>query len=74
MLINCPVTPEDVGNSNSFFGPGVSPLKIKTTSKSSDSVVTEYVEVTQVILDLNKKLTLAEYFLFVNWLYLFVST
>ena len=45
MLRNCPVTPEAVNNANSIFVAYVSSLKGKTTRKSSDPVVTEYVEV-----------------------------
>ena len=63
-----------MNNANSIFGANVSSLKVNTTGKSSDPVVTEYVEVPQVILDLNKKVTMASDVMFVNGLAFFVST
>ena len=72
--LNCPITPEAVINANTFFGPKVESLKGKNIRKTSDTVATEYVEITQTILDLNNKVTLASDVMFVNGLDLFVST
>ena len=74
MLRNCPVTPEAVKNTNSIFGADISSLKFKTTRNSPDPVVTEYVEVPQMILYLNRKVTLTADVMFVNGLDFFVRT
>ena len=55
MLHNCPITPDLMNNANYIFGANFPSLKGKTTRKSYNTVVTEYVEVPQVILDLNKR-------------------
>ena len=44
MIQSCPVTPKAVINANTFLGPDVAYLKGKNTRKSSDMVVTEYVD------------------------------
>ena len=71
---NCPVTPEDVTIANTMFGPNVASLKRKTTRRSSEPVVTEYVEIPQHILDLSKTVTLEADVIFVNILGFFTST
>ena len=58
---------------NTIFGLDIATLKGKTTSNSSDPVVTGYVEIPQRILDLNKEATLATDVMFVNEIGLFVS-
>ena len=73
MLHNCPVTPEDLNNANSIFVMEISSLKGKTVSKYSDPLVTEYMEITQAIIDLSKKVTLASDVMFVNGLAFFIS-
>ena len=72
MIQNCHVTPKAVINANIIFGPGVASLKGKATRKTSNPVVTEYVEILQEILDMNKKVTLEVYVMFVNGLSFFV--
>ena len=74
MLCNCPVTLDAVNNANCIFGADVPSLKGKITRKSSDPVVIEYVEFPQVIMDLNKKVTLEADFMFVKGLAFFVRT
>ena len=73
ILRNCLVTTEAVSNFNKCFGPGVASLKGNITRKTSDPVVTEYVEITQTTLYLNKKVTLTADVMFVNGIALFVS-
>ena len=71
---NFPITTEAVSNTNTIFGYGNASLKGKATRKFSVTVVTEYVEIPQPILDINKKVTLVADVMFVNGLDLFVST
>ena len=66
MLHNYPVTPKTINNANTIFGPDVASLKFKITSKPSNPLVTEYVEIPQEILDLNKNLTLVADVIFVT--------
>ena len=63
-----------MNNANYVFGANVNSLKGKTTRKSFNPLVTEYMEVPQLILYLNKKVTLAADVMFFNGLALFVST
>ena len=74
IICNCPVTPEEVNNANTMFGPDIASLKGKTTGKTSDPVVTEYVEIPQEILDLSNKVTLEADVIFANGLGFSVST
>ena len=74
LICNCPITLQVVTITNTLFGPKIATLKGKTTSKSSEPVVTDYVETPQRILDLKKEVTLAEDVMFVNGVGLFVST
>ena len=71
---NFPITPQAVTISNTIFGPDISALRGKTTRKSSDPVVTDYVEIPHRILDLNKEVTLEAYVMFLNGIGLFVRT
>ena len=66
MIHNYPITPESVTIVNTVFGPGIATLKVKTARKSSEPVLTDYVEIPQCILDLNNELTLSEDVMFIN--------
>ena len=74
MILNCPVAPEEVSNTNTTFGPDVASLKGKTTRKHSNPVVKEYLDIPQTILDINNKVTLVEGVVVVNGLYFFIGT
>ena len=74
LIHNCPINPEEVNIANTYFVPGIATLKGETTRKYSEPVVTDYVEITQRILDLNKEVTPAVDLMFVNEIALFGST
>ena len=74
LIHNCPITPQAVTTTNTIFGPDITALKGKTTRKYSEPVVKDYVEIPQLILELNKEVTLAAYVMLLNWIGLFAST
>jgi hypothetical protein len=54
LVLNCPVTPNDVTASDKICGPNVATLKGNTTHDTHDPVLTEYVKLPQEITYLNK--------------------
>ena len=59
MLLNCPVTIEDVKNCEQIFGAPVASLKGKTTRQKPDIVTTDYFEVPKDILHRHKNVILS---------------
>ena len=49
MVVNFPVTFDDVKNAKLIFGPDITPLKEKSVRRKSASVVTDYVEIPREI-------------------------
>ena len=74
LIRNCPITPQAVTIDNAIFGHDIASLKKKTIRKSSEPVVTYYVEIPQRILYLNKEVTLSVDVLFMNGIGFFIST
>ena len=66
MILNCPVTTDDVDRANTIYGPSIATLKGKTTRTKSKPVVTDYVDIPIAVLDSNKDITLSADILFVN--------
>ena len=66
MILNCPVTANDVDRSNTIYGPSIATLKGKPTRTNSKPVVTDYVDVPTAVLDSNSDITLSADILFVN--------
>ena len=58
MILNCPVTVNDLDRANTIYGPSIATLKGKTNRTKSKPVVTDYVDVPPVIIDSNKDITL----------------
>ena len=54
MIVNCPVTFEDVNNAKVFFGHNFTSLKGRSSRRKPSSVVTNYVEIPREILDFHK--------------------
>ena len=73
LIRNFPMTPQAVTITKAIFGPDIAALKGKTTSKSSETVVTDYVKIPQRILELKKEVTLEAYLMFLNGIGFFVS-
>ena len=66
MILNCPVTSDDVERANTIYGPSITTLKRKSTRTKSKPVVTDYVDIPPAVLDSNKVITLSADILFVN--------
>ena len=66
VIINCPVTANDVDIDNTIYGPIIENLKGKTARTKPNPVVTNYVDVPPAVLDSNKYITLSANILFIN--------
>ena len=51
MIVNCPVTFDDVKNAKLIFSPDITSLKVKSVRRKPDSVITNYVEIPREILE-----------------------
>jgi hypothetical protein len=68
MIKNCSVTSTDIYNAHNFFGDDIASLRGKTLCNTQDTVIADYVEIPNEILDLNKEVTMAADVMFVNGL------
>ena len=66
MIMNCPVTIEDVMRSEEINGPSIQALKGKTIRTKPSPVVSDCVEVPHAILEENRNFTLSVDVMFVN--------
>ena len=73
IMVNFPVTFEDVKYSKLIFGPDVNSLKGKSVRRKPASVVTDYVEIHREILELCKELEVPTYIMLDNKLPFLVS-
>jgi hypothetical protein len=73
MIHNCPVTPSRISAAHKIFGPDVASLKGKTTRQTPEPVLTDYVQIPNEILELNKDVTLAVDVMFVDDIHFVVS-
>ena len=66
MIMNCPVTIEDVMRARKITGPSVQALKGKTIRTKPNPVVSDYVAVPHAIFEENRNVTLSVDVMFVN--------
>ena len=66
IIPNCPITLDDIKNSNTIFGPTVSSLKEKMLRWKPKPVVSSYVKILKESLQLYKTVSVAADILFVN--------
>jgi hypothetical protein len=73
MIKNYPVTPSDVANANKIFNPDLATLKGKTVRQTPPPVMTDYIQIPQEIVSLNRNVTLTIDIMFVNGIPFMVS-
>ena len=66
LLKDCPVTPEDVENANTIFGPDLATIRGKTVRNSPERVVTDYVEIPRIFFEKHHRITIVADIMFVN--------
>ena len=66
IIVNCPVTFDDVKNAKLIFGPDITSLKGKSVRRKTDSVVTDYVDIPRKILESLKELEVSMYIMFIK--------
>ena len=66
MILNCPVTVEDVICANKIYGRDIHSLKGKTIRTQPTGLVTDYVEIPPSVLEKNKHVTLSIDIMYVN--------
>ena len=74
MIINCPVTFDDVKNAKLIFGHDITSLKGKSVRPKSDSVITDYVDIPREIIELRKEMEMSTDIMFINKLLFLVIT
>ena len=65
-IVDCPVTPTAVLNSNRIFGPPPEGVRGRTVRTTPDSVVVDHVEIPRAILERHQRVILAIDVMFVN--------
>jgi Zinc knuckle len=73
MIMNCPITIDDVVRAEKVYGKNIAALKGKTVRASPSPVVTDYVEVPPEILEANSNIVLTADVFFVNKVPFFMS-
>ena len=63
---NCPFTIEDIHNANGIYGRDVPTLKSKIVREQPKRIQAEYIEWPDSLRESIGKLTIADYFMFVN--------
>ena len=74
MINNLPVTFRNILNANNIFGPDVPSMKVKSVRRRPEAVVSNYVEISKEILDMNTNLEVSVDVMFINKLTFLVST
>ena len=73
MMVNCPVTPQDIKNSDKIFGPEATSTKGKSVRRRTESVVSDYIEIPKEILSMDTGLEVSVDVMFVNNMAFLVS-
>ena len=66
MIVNCPVTFDDVKNAKLIFVPDITSSKGKSVRRKPDTIVTDYVEIYKEILESCKELEVLTDIMFIN--------
>jgi hypothetical protein len=73
MIPDCPITTENIKHADTLFGLDLATIRGKTVWRKPTHVVTDYVDITRALVDINKQVTLAVNVMFVNSVPLLVS-
>ena len=73
MVVNCPVTFDEVTKAKLVFGPDITSIKDKSVRRKPASVVTDYDEIPREILESRKELEVLIEIMFINKLLFLVS-
>jgi hypothetical protein len=66
MLKDCPVTNDDIKNANKIFGTDLATIRGKTVRRHPKRVITDHVNIPQLLVDANQRVTLEADVMFVN--------
>ena len=66
LILNCPVTIDDINCAEKIYGPNIAALKFKTVRRKSEQVSRDYIKVPPQIVQANNIITIAADILFVN--------
>ena len=66
MILNCPVTLDDIERASKCFGANIAALKGKTVRTKSDPVTSDYIAVPEAVLQANQNVTFSADIMFVN--------
>jgi hypothetical protein len=66
LISNCPITHTNIANARAIFGPNLPSIRGKTVQRMPAPVVTDYVAVPQLVVELNKWVTLSADVFFVD--------
>jgi hypothetical protein len=73
MIQDCPITTENIKHAHTLFGPDLATIRGKSVWRKPSRVVTDYVDISRTIVDVNKQVTLAVDVMFVNLVPFLVS-
>ena len=66
LILNCPVTLDDIERPSKIYGANIAALKGKTVHTKSDPVISDYIAVPKAVLQANKNVTFSADIIFVN--------
>ena len=66
LILNCPLTLDDIERASKIYGANIAALKGKTVRTKSDLVISDYIAVPEDVLQANKNVTFSVDIMFVN--------
>ena len=66
LILNCPVTLDDIERASKIYGANIAALKGKTVRTKSDPVISDYIAVPEDVLQANRNVTFSADIMFVN--------